>query len=83
MEQLIGDSIQTKAMEKLTGADFTTERAKIAARKARIKRATAYDTSLHTRKISEERWVRFLDACFNEGEMTALESLAADNGDTF
>jgi hypothetical protein len=70
-------------MEKLTGADFTAERARISEGKARIKRATAYSTSLETRKISEERWVRFLDTCFDTGEMTAVESLAADNGDTF
>lgn len=82
LEQLIGDSIQTKAIEKLTGADFAAEKSSIAQRKARIRRATTYITSLHTRKISEIRWVHFLDICFDEGEMTAVESLAADNGDT-
>ena len=83
LEQLIGDSIQTKAMEKLTGADFTAEGTRISERKARIKRATAYANSLHARNISEERWVRFLDMCFERGEMSAVESMAADNGDTF
>jgi len=83
LEQLIGDSIQTKAIEKLSGADFAAERARISERKARIRRATAYNTSLDTRKFSEERWVRFLDTCFDKGEMTAVESMAADNGDTF
>ena len=83
LEQLIGDSIQTKAINKMTGADYTTQKATILERKARIKRAIAYCASLDTRKISEERWVRFLDMCFDKGEMTAVESMVAESGDTF
>jgi hypothetical protein len=83
LEQLIGDSIRTKAMDKLPGADFSTERTTISDRKAHIKRATAYQATLYSRKISEERWVRFLDMCFEKGEMPANESMAADNGDAF
>jgi hypothetical protein len=83
LEQLIGDSIQAKAIEKLTGPDFAGEKARISERKARIRRATAYSNSLDSRNISEERWVRFLDTCFDKGEMTAIESMAAENGDTF
>lgn len=83
LEQLIGDSIQSKAIEKITGGDFATEKSRISERKARIKRATAYENSLHNRNINEARWVRYLDDCFDKGEMPAIELMAEDNGDSF
>jgi hypothetical protein len=83
LEQVVGDSIKTKALDKMPGQNHSDERTKISQRRAYIKRAIAYNTSLEWRPISEERWVRFLDACFDKGEKAAVEALAAENGETF
>jgi hypothetical protein len=82
LEQLVGDSIQARAMEQLHRPNFAAEEERIANRKARIKRAMSYTRSLEGGgRISEERWVHFLDLCFDRGEMPAVETLAAENGE--
>jgi len=67
-------------MEKLTGADLPLKERGFA--KEKPGRATAYDTSIRTRNIRRRAMGSLPRPCFDKGEMTALESLAAENGDT-
>jgi hypothetical protein len=83
LEQLVGDSIQTRSAGKMGGAEFAGEPQRIAEQKGRIKRATAYLDSARTRHVSESRWVEYYDRCFGVGELEAIEALAKANGDTF
>ena len=81
LEQLVGDSIRAKAMERLKGADFSAESRRIAERKERIKRAAAYLDSAQTRNVTESQWVEYYDKCFEAGEMEAVRGLAKITGD--
>jgi len=83
LQELVGNSIQLNAIEKLPGRDFTTTKEAIAARKARIKLAVEYLNRLKTGNVSEARWVKYFDESIEKGEMTAVGSLASDNGDSF
>ena len=83
VEELVGTSIQTKAMDKLTVGDFRAERARIAERRDRIKRAARYETRAERTRITEKRWVDYLDACFDSDEMSAIEALARENHASF
>jgi hypothetical protein len=83
MDQLVGDSLQRKAAEKLRGVEFGAEARRIAERKESIKRATSYLDSARTRKVTETRWVEYYDQCFAIGEMEAIQALAKSMGATF
>jgi hypothetical protein len=83
VDQLVGGSIQTKAMEKLNGRDSEPEKKRIAERKERIKRAARYLDSAWTRNITEAQWVEYFDQSFEIGEMEAVQALAQKMGDAF
>lgn len=82
LNQLVGGSIQLKAMEKLGGTAFENEKKRIAEQKEHIKRATQYLQSARTRKITESEWVQYYDKCFEDGEMEAINWLAQKTGDS-
>jgi hypothetical protein len=83
LEELVGDSIQTKAMERLKGSDFSADTKQIAERKERIKRASRYLDSARTGNVTEGQWVGYYDRCFATGEMEAVQALARITGDKF
>lgn len=83
LEQLVGDSMETKAAEKLKGAEFGTEARRIAERKLSIKRAVRYLDSARTRRVTESQWVDYYDRCFESGELEAIQALARMRGDPF
>jgi hypothetical protein len=83
LDQLVGDSIQRKAAEKLRGVEFGAEARRIAERKESIKRATRYLDSARTREVTETQWVEYYDRCFDSGEMEAIQALAREMGATF
>ena len=83
MEQLVGDSIRTKAAEHLSGAEYKMEASRAAERKGRIKRASGFLDSARTRHVTEAQWVEYYDRCFEVGEMDAVQALAKMTGDTF
>jgi hypothetical protein len=81
LEQLVGDSIQKRAMEKRPGGDFDTETERIARRKESVKRAAGYLDSARTGKVTENEWVEYYNKSFAEGEMEAVRALARLTGD--
>jgi hypothetical protein len=83
LDQLVGGSIQTKAMERLNEPEFATEKKRIAEKKDLIKRATRYLNSVRTRNVTEMQWVQYYDRCFDSGEMDAVQWLAKKTGDAF
>ena len=83
LEQLVGDSIKTKASEHLGGAEYRMQASGAAERKGRIKRANAFLNSARTRHVTEAQWVEYYDRCFDVGEMEAVQALAKITGDTF
>ncbi|PWU16467.1 MAG: hypothetical protein C5B50_13560 [Verrucomicrobia bacterium] len=83
LDQLVGDSIQLRAMEKLDGPQFAMAKRRITEQKERIKHATRYLGSVRTRNVTEKQWVQYYDRCFKSGEMDAVQWLAEKMGDTF
>lgn len=82
LDQLVGDSIQTKAAGKMR-VEFGAEAARLAEKKESLKRATRYLDSSRTRKVTKAQWVEYYDRCFDSGEMEAIQALARVLGDTF
>jgi hypothetical protein len=78
--QLVGDSIQMKAMEKLQTSEFVTKKRLIAERRDLIKRAARYLDSARGR-MAEALWIQYYDRCFESGEMDAIQWLAHKTGD--
>ena len=81
--QLVGDSIQMKAMEKLDKPEFVTEKKLIAEKRDRIKRAARYLDSARSRNVAEALWIQYYDMCFESSEMDAVQWLADKTGDAF
>jgi hypothetical protein len=83
LNQILGGSIQVKAMDKLGGPEFADQKKQIADRKELIKRAARYQESVEKLNVTEAQWVQFYDRSFESGEMEAIQWLAETRGETF
>ncbi len=80
LNQILGGSIQVKAMDKLGGPEFADQKKQIADRKELIKRAARYQESVEKLNVTEAQWVQFYDRSFESGEMEAIQWLAETRG---
>ena len=81
--QMLGWAIQKQGWAKIAEPTTPAELARIAAARQHVRLANDYLESHRTRIVTEAQWIDYFDRSFIVGEMTAIQELAAQLGDTF